>query len=176
MVSAALTTTVPAFNARAVFTWKSDRQYRVYVMDEQLVFIRTGGQQVGQMVARQFGLIGALVWALTKKRREKKLAAARQAMDATHPLQLVTQHEHSFQSHRSQLTEQTLEPPSWFKGRGPYAARWRFVAAGDRMLLELPTPEDVEALLRLLAPIVGTTLRVDIAWNAKKKKYVRRGA
>jgi hypothetical protein len=176
MVSAALTTSVPAFNARAVFTWKGDRQYRVYVQEEQLIFIRTSGQQMGQLVAHQFGLIGALVWALTKKRREKKLAAAMQAMDATHPLQLVTQHKHSFQSHRSQLTEQTLEAPSWFKGRGPYAARWRFVVGGkDRMQLELPTKEDVDNMLRLLSPIVGTSLRVDIEWNAKKKKFVRRG-
>jgi len=176
MVSAALTTTVPAFNARAIFTWKRDRQYRVYVHDEQLIFIRTGGQQMGHLVAHQFGLIGALIWALTKKSRERKQAAAMQALDAAHPLQLVTQHKHSFQSHRSQLTEQTLEPPSWYQGRGPYAARWRFAVGGkDRMQLELLTKEDVDTMLRLLSPIVGTSLRVDIEWNEKKKKFVRRG-
>jgi hypothetical protein len=44
------------------------------------------------------------------------------------------------------------------------------------MQLELLTKEDVDTMLRLLSPIVGTSLRVDIEWNEKKKKFVRRGS
>jgi hypothetical protein len=175
MVSAATTTTVPAFNARAVFTWKSDRQYRVYVLGEQLFFVRTGGQQIGQLVAHQFGLIGALIWQLTKKRRERKVAAAQQALDAMHPAQLVTQHKHSFEVHVGQLTNQSLEAPSSWQKRGPYAARWQFTAEGrGRMQLELVANEDVEAFLRLVAPAAGEALRVGVVWNEAKKKYVKR--
>jgi len=163
MVSAAMTTTVPAFNARAVFTWKSDRQYRVYVHGEQLIFIRSGGPQMGQHVANQLGLIGALIWMLIRKRQERKAAAAQQALDSAHPLQLVTQHKHSFQSHPTQLTDQSLEAPSFWQGRGPCAARWKFVVGGtDRMQLELLTKDDVDAFLRLVAPIMGGALRIKI--------------
>src|SRR5258708_15258315 len=159
MVATAMTTTAAAFNARAVFTWKTDRQYRVYVQGQQLYFVRTGGQAMGQVMSRHFGLIGALIWALMRKRQEKKAAEAIRVLDTMHPSQLVSQHKHSFEAHQSELSEQSVEAPSWFQGRGPYAARWRFVVRGtDRMLLELPTTDDVDSPLLLLSPTIGASL------------------
>jgi 4-amino-4-deoxy-L-arabinose transferase-like glycosyltransferase len=177
MVATAMTTSAAAFNARAVFTWKSDRQYRVYVEGEQLYFVRTGGQAMGHVMAHQFGLIGALIWLLLRKRQEKKAAEAMRELDAMHPSQVVGQHKHSFQVHASEITEQSLEPPSWYQPRGPCAARWRFVVRGtDRMVLELPTKDDVDAALRLLSPTMRAALRIEIDWNPAKGKFVRRGS
>src|SRR4030095_14907523 len=138
--SAALATNAAAFNARAVFTWKSDRQYRVYVRGQELFFVRTGGQMSGELVARQFGLLGVLVWSLMKKSRQRKHAAMIEMLDKTPLNELVTKHKHSSRSHPMQLTEQVLEPAGWFKSHGNYIARWRFTMADtdQRMDLHLP--------------------------------------
>src|SRR5258706_7068065 len=116
-VSAALTTTTAAaFSARAVFTWKGDRHYRVYMRGQELFFVRMAGQMTGQLVAHQFGLLGMLVWSLMKKSRERKRAAMIEMLDKTPLDELVTQHKHSFKVHPMQLAEQTLEPAGWIKG------------------------------------------------------------
>jgi hypothetical protein len=176
-ISAAMTASAPAFNARAVFTWKSDRYYRVYLRGQELFFIRTSGQLTGELVARQFGLLGMLVWSLIKKGRQKKWAAMMEMLDRTPLDELLLKHKHNFKAHPMQLAEQVLEPPGWFKGHGNYVARWRFTmpGGGERMTFQLATNEDVEAALRLLPPVTGGMLRIDLEWNASKKKYVNRG-
>ena len=79
----------------------------------------------------------------------RRAASAR----SVHPLQLVTQHKHSFQSHATQLTDQSLEAPSFWQGRGPSAARWKSLVGGkDRMQVDLLTKDDVDAFLRRGAP------------------------
>ncbi len=175
-ISAAMTTSAPAFNARAVFTWKSDRYYRIYLRGQELFFIRTSGQLTGELIARQFGLLGMLVWSLIKKGRQKKWAAMMEMLDRTPLDELVLMHKHSFKAHPMQLAEQVVEPAGWFKGHGNYVARWRFTMPGatERVTLQLPTNEDVETALRLLPPVTGGMLRVDVEWNASTKKYQRR--
>ncbi len=68
----------PPFNVRALFTWKSDRLYRVYQANGNLYFIRIGGQGgMEYILGHPFGIIGALLvggaLGLLRKRTEERL-------------------------------------------------------------------------------------------------------
>ncbi len=80
-----------AFNARAVFTWKSDRLYRVHLSGNELFFIRLGGQggwregALGGMHGHPLGLLLLPVVWLLDRWAEKKRKARMARSDARPP-------------------------------------------------------------------------------------------
>src|SRR5436190_21259904 len=106
------------------FTAKlSARVYRVYVQRDDLFFIvlADGLSANPETLTVHFGLLGALIGAMMKKRAKKKNAAATQRMDQTDPEQLLTEHKHSFRLHTSEIREGSIEPRPWITLEGHQA-------------------------------------------------------
>ena len=162
-----------AFNARAVFTWGSDRLYRVYVRDDALYFIRIGGQGVGTAVAGQFGLVGALVGQAIKKRADAAREAKTAAQDQQDAQDLLAQHKDNFRLLPGEPVTASIEPPAGPAGHGPHVARWLLVWSDRKWTLQFEQMIDAEMAMAHLPRFFGERLKVNVRWDAGKKKYVK---
>src|SRR5689334_23710097 len=96
----------PSFTAKLNAATGS-RVYRIYLRRDDLYFIvlAEGLSANPQTLTVHFGLIGALIGVMMKKRAKKKNAAATQRMDQTDPEQLLTEHKRNFKLHTSEVRE-----------------------------------------------------------------------
>jgi hypothetical protein len=161
------------FNARFVSTFSPDRVYRVYVVGNELFFIRIGGQGgVREGVTGGFGLAGGLAGGLLDSRAEKKRGALIQNIDQADPQQLLSDHKHNFTLTSTDFQGGTMEPPSSFAGHGRQVGRWKFnLRDGRKMSFEFEKPEDLRAALDILPKLLGSELAVNVEWNEAKKRF-----
>src|SRR6266581_2754384 len=141
-----------SFTAKLVSA-RATRVYRVYVRRADLFFIvlAEGLSANPETLTVHFGLLGALIGAMMKKRAKKKNAAATQRMDQTDPEQLLTEHKHNFKLHTSEIREGSIEPRPWLTIESRQAGQWKLLLRDDRkMNFEFETNEDMSAALNLL--------------------------
>src|SRR5205085_3622335 len=107
-------------------TARATRVYRVYVQRDNLfcIVLAEGLGANPETLTVHFGLLGALIGAIMKKRAKKKHAAATQRMDQTDPEQLLTEHKHSFKLHTSEIREGSIEPRPWLTLDGHQVGHW----------------------------------------------------
>jgi hypothetical protein len=162
-----------AFNARAVFTWSADRLYRIYVRDDALYFIRVGGQNMGKVIATQFGLVGALAGEALRKRTEGKRRTIIAAQDLEDAAALLARHKHNFRLGSGEVLASSIQPPAMLAGHGPHLARWLLTLPGKKLTLEFEQRADVEMALAVLPRFFGYKLKVNVQWNEAKKRYLK---
>jgi hypothetical protein len=162
-----------AFNARAVFAFSADRLYRVYVRDDALYFIRTGGQDVSKAVTAQFGLAGALVGHALQKRADGKRQAKTAAQDQQDAQDLLAKHKDNFRLVSGDVLATSIEPPAGPAGHGPHITRWLLTLPDKKWTLQLEQKPDVELALAHLPRFFGDRLKVNVRWDEGKKKYVK---
>ncbi len=154
-----------AFNARAVFTWKADRLYRVYLSGNELFFIRIGGQggwreaALGGMHGQPLGfLLLPVVWLLDRwaqKKREARVARS----DAPPPQLQVREHPHNFRLAASEIVAASIEPAARLQLHGPHVGRGRLVTAGRRTLnLQFETLADMQWAQAILSRVLADRL------------------
>jgi len=163
-----------AFNARAIFAWTADRLYRVYVRDDALYFIRTGGQGMATAVGAGFGMVGALVGQAIEKRSAAK-RSARLAAEEREGLQtMLAGHKHNFRVSPGDIGESSIEPQPAFGGHGAAVGRWLLTLGDKKWTLEFPKVADMEVALAHLPRWFGDRLRVNVQWDERKKRYGKR--
>ena len=95
-----------------------------------------------------------------------------QRFDQTDPEQLLSEHKHNFKLHTSEIKEGALNPPALFAMHGRQAGRWQLLLRdGRRMNFQFETNDDLKAAMELLSRFLNSTLKVNIEWNEKKKKF-----
>ncbi len=168
--------TDPVFNARFISNSSFDRLYRVYVVGDQLYFIRIGGQGgLQQGVTQQLGLFGLLIEPMLKKRAEKKEKEQIEAIDQTSPEQLLARHKDNFRLSAVELKEGTLDPPSFFATHGLHVGRWQLnLRDGKKMTFQFEKIEDMRIALEVLPKIFSSGFHVNARWNESRKKYEKR--
>jgi len=166
----------PAFNARLLSNMSFDKFYRVYVVGDQLFFIRIGGQGgLRQGITHQMGLLGLLIESLMKKRTEKKEKAFIETIDQADPEQLLTRHKDNFRLGSVALHEGSLDPPSFFATHGPHVGRCLLnLRDGKKTNLQFEKAEDMRIALDVLPTLFSSRFRVNVRWNENKKKYEKR--
>jgi hypothetical protein len=165
-----------AFNARYISTWTLDRLYRVYVTDDQLVFVRIAGQGgMGWAIAAQFGLIGLLLHWLSSKQAKAKRRALLDELDSQPPEYLLARHKHNFSATAADFVETSIEPPSALALLGKQYGMWR-IALRDKkpMTLQFEDPDEMRVGVELLVSFFGTQLQINLEWDPEKKKYIKK--
>lgn len=148
--------------------------YRIYLKNSDLLFIllASGLSANPEALTVHFGLLGALIGAGLKKRAKKKNDATMQRFDQTDPEQLLPEHKHNFKLHTSEIREGVINPPALFAMHGRQAGRWQLLLRdGRKMNFQFETNDDLKAALDLLSPFLSSTLRVNVEWNEKKKRW-----
>src|SRR5713101_10052957 len=116
------------FNARAIFFWKPDRLYRIYVYPGELIFIRIGGQEWGGGWD-QLGELGFLGWLLTRQLRGK-IEADKQArliqMEKIPPQVRIKDNKYNFRVLPNDLYNPRILSRRPFALHGYQVGRWKF--------------------------------------------------
>ena len=162
--------TATAFNARLT---PAERQYRIYVRGNDLIFIQLAGLSTAvQVLTVHFGVIGMLVGESLKRRAKAKAEAALQRTGEQDPELLLDQNDNNFRVYSAEIREATIEPPARFQWHGKQAGRWNFVRHdGKKMRFEFENVEDMKTALDLLPRLLGTTLKVNVEWDETKKQF-----
>jgi len=165
------------FNAKLIAS--SYRTYRVYLRRSDLFFIVIAGGLSANpdMLTVHFGLLGALIGHIVKKRAKKKNGATIQRIDQLDPEQLLSEHKHNFKLHTSEIREGRIDPRSWLLLGGNQAGRWKlFLRDGKKMNFEFESNEDMSAALNLLPQFFNSSLIVNVEWDQQKKRFRKKKA
>jgi hypothetical protein len=164
-----------SFTAKLV----SARGTRVYLRRDDLFFIvlAEGLGANPEALTVHFGLLGALIGAMMKKRAKKKNAAATQRMDQTDPEQLLTEHKKNFKLHTSEIREGSVEPRPWLTLEGHQAGHWKLLLRDERkMKFHFENNEDMTVALDALSKFLNGSLQVNVEWDGKKKRFKKKKA
>lgn len=166
----------PVFNARFISNTSFDKLYRIYVVGDQLFFVRIGGQGgLQQRTTSQLGLLGLLIEPLIKKRAEKKEKELLETIDRTDPEELLARHKDNFRLASAALQEGTLDPPSFFATHGLHVGRWQLnLRDGKKMDFQLENAEDMRIALDVLPRLLSSAFHVNVRWSEKRKRYEKR--
>jgi hypothetical protein len=142
-----------------------------------LIFIRLEGgvSSILGAIAPLFGPFGALVgfvmW-LFSKRTARDL---HQRLEAHDPEDLLRGNGKNFILHLSEVRDATMEPASFWGFSGRQAGRLNLsVRHGEKVKLEFETPNELEAAVQLLTPLLPSILRVNVEWNETKHRFQKK--
>jgi hypothetical protein len=165
------------FNAKLIAS--SYRTYRVYLRRADLFFIVVAGGLSANpdMLTVHFGLVGALIGHIVKKRAKKKNEATIERIDQIDPEQLLSEHKHNFKLHSSEIRETRIDPQPWLLLSGKQAGRWKlFLRDGKKMNFEFENTEDMSAALGVLPQFFNSSLIVNVEWDPAKKRFRKKKA
>jgi hypothetical protein len=168
--------TSATFNAKLVSS-SFARIYRIYLKRDDLYFILVEGglSANADALAVHFGLLGALIGTMVKRRAREKAEATRQRLDQENPEQLLAEHKHNFKLYIPEIREARIEPPALFAVHGKQAGRWDlFLRDGKKMKFEFETTDDMKAALNVLPERLNTALLVNVEWNEQKQRFQKK--
>lgn len=166
-----------AFNTRAVYTWKPDRLYRVYISSGQLYFIRIGGQgyALAQALELQLGPFGQMLGRSVQRRSDEKLRKRVEETDRIPPEIRVREHAHNLRVGVEQIADSAILPPGRMASHGPRFGRWNIgLRDGFEIKLQFEGLGEMQRALELLPPLLGNRLVVDVQWDELLGQYVKR--
>lgn len=169
----------PYFEAVAVFDWKTNRRYRVYVQRNELVFIYAhDDDQMSQVMWAQFGLVGLLIMAWRKQGVEAKKLTRQQQPDQSTLEELLDEHKYNFRAKAHDLSDVELLPKSgwtqgWY-GQKELAGilKFRHVDHG-KFCLCLPRIEDVRFAIEKLPECLENWIDIQAVWDPAQQAYVK---
>lgn len=164
--------TTGTFNAKLIAS--SYRTYRVYVRRPDIFFIVIAGGLSANpdMLTVHFGLLGALIGSIIKKRAKKKNDATIQRIDQLDPEQLLSEHKHNFKLHSSEIREGRIDPPPWILLSGNQKGRLKLFLRNDKkMNFEFETNEDMAGAVNLLPRFMDSSFSVNVEWDEPKKRF-----
>lgn len=146
------------FNARALYAWKADVLYRVYVRPDALHFVKVEGQGIESAWATFFG--AAIAATISRKAREKREARIAES-DTADPEALVAADRNNFTARVEDVRRTTIGRKAWFPSHGRHVARWTLeLADGRNVALQFEDEADVRAAVGELRAVLGETLSV----------------
>ena len=161
------------FNARATFWLRLDRVYRVYATDQDLFFIRIGGQDVDWAAALDsLGFPGVWLGRKLNARRAASLERKSAEADQLSPQVLVYQHPHSFRASISDIRSASFEPGAQLSLYGPHAAVWRFTLEEGRSLrFQFENGGEATTALEVLRRVLGAEFEFSVVWDEAKERF-----
>jgi hypothetical protein len=179
------------FHARAVYSFKANRFYRVYVMPKMLLFLDAGPESndqykngVGAAGAAAGGILGAVVGhalgSVIDSTREDSREARKKLLDTADTdglIQLSLEGGVSFRIVPADVHDARIEPTSTWHTMQHLGNQYVGLLCfnhpdhGD-MTLEIPTPNDMRLALVLLPAIFGARLAVKVELNRRTWQYV----
>jgi hypothetical protein len=157
--------------------WTPNRYYRVCVLPSELVLLRAGSS-AGEAAAAgaQFGLIGALFVAAANPAQKNQ--KRREELDNSSLDDLIDDHKHNFRVGVWEIDKASLDPTSFWLA-GVYGEQnigvFRFAhASRGQVRLAFSSADDLKTAFETLPAVLGEKLTVNIEWNEKKNRFVRK--
>jgi hypothetical protein len=168
-----------AFYATLVLPISASGVYRIYIRSGDLIFIMIEGgtTSILNSIHGLLGPLGAIIplflWLFGRHRtRDWKRRVAE-----ADPEDLIRENEKNFRLHLSEIREATLEPPSFWQLHGKQVGQLHLlIRQNETMRLELGSPDDLETARQLLTPLLHSTFRVNLEWNAAKGRFEKKKA
>ena len=162
-----------AFNARSSITWKGEFLFRIYESNGQLYFIKVGSSKnANQVVAIQFGLLGALIAHFASKRAEEKNQQRLNEFAGIPPEELIGREKVNHIVNLAEVSEPMLNPPSFWSGHS--FGSWSFRnAKGKKKVYVFEDAANFQAAARRLPEIFGNALKTNARWDEQKGKVVK---
>jgi hypothetical protein len=169
-------TTQSAFNVKLITPVSSAGTYRVFIERSDLLFIQIGGgsKSVLAALAPLIGPVGNLIpltlWLFTKKKAKDRL----QNMDQQNPEDRLRESEKKFKLHSSEIRDAAIEPPAFFATSGKAGRLILMVRHGEKIKFEFENFTEMNKAIHLLAPLLNSTLKVNVEWNEEKQRYEKK--
>jgi hypothetical protein len=168
--------TKTAFNVKLVSPLSSAGKYRVFVERSDLLFIQVegGSRSILEAAAPFIGPAGNIIpltlWLFGKRKTKAKL----QRLEAGDPEELLRESENNFKLNLAEIRDAAIEAPSFFQTSGK-AGRLNFsVRHGEKIKCEFDNAAEINKAIHLLAPLLSSTLKVNVEWNGKKWRFERK--
>jgi hypothetical protein len=164
------------FNVKLVSPLLSAGKYRVFVERSDLFFIQIegGAKSILEALAPLLGPAGNLIpltlWLFTKRTTRAKL----QQLETSDPEELLRESDNNFKLHLAEIREAAIEPPTFFSIGGKTARLMLTVRHGEKIKCEFDHAAEVNEAIRLLAPLLNSTLKVNVEWNGTKDRFERK--
>jgi hypothetical protein len=165
-----------AFNVKLVSPLSSAGKYRVFVERSDLLFIQVegGSRSILAAVAPFIGPVGNVIpltlWLFTKRKTKAKL----QRLEEGDPEELLRESENNFKLHLAEIRDAAIEAPAFFQTSGK-AGRLNFsVRHGEKIKCEFDNATEMNNAIHLLAPLLNSTLKVNVEWDKKNQRFQKK--
>jgi hypothetical protein len=165
-----------AFNVILVSPLSSVGKYRIFVERSDLLFIQVeGGSRSVLEAAVPFlgpagGIIPLTLWLFNKR----KTKAKRKRLEEGDPGELLRENENNFKLNLAEIRDAAIEAPAFFQNSGK-AGRLNFsVRHGEKIKCEFDNAAEINKAIHLLAPLLSSTLKVNMEWNGEKRRFEKK--
>lgn len=165
------------FDVFLVSPFHSAGKYRVFVERSDLVFILVegGSRSILEIVAPVFGpLGGALVSLIFWLSRKNKAQTNLKRLDGHRPEELLREDENNFQLYFAEIRDAVIEPPSILANKGKAGRLNLLVRHGEKFKFEFETEKEINNAIRLLTPLLNSTLRINTEWNPQNERFEKK--
>jgi hypothetical protein len=162
-----------AFNIKLVSPLSSAGKYRVFVERSDLLFIQVegGSRSILEAAAPFIGPAGNIIpltlWLFGKRKAKAKL----QRLEADDPEELLRESDNNFRLNLAEIREAAIEAPALFQTSGKAGRLNLVVRHGEKIKCEFDSATDVATAIRLLCPLLSSTLKVGVEWNGEKQRF-----
>ena len=165
-----------AFNVILVSPLSSVGKYRIFVERSDLLFIQVeGGSRSVLEAAVPFlgpagGIIPLALWLFGKRKTKAKL----QRLEKGDPEELLRESENNFKLNLAEIRDTAIDAPALFQTSGK-AGRLNFsVRHGEKIKCEFDNAAEINKAIHLLAPLLSSTLKVNVEWNGENRRFERK--
>jgi hypothetical protein len=165
-----------AFNVKLVSPISSAGKYRIFVERSDLLFIQVegGSRSILEVAASFIGPAGNIIpltlWLFGKRKTKAKL----QHLEEGDPEELLRESKNNFKLNLAEIRDAAIEAPAFFQTSGK-AGRLNFsVRHGEKIKCEFDNATEMNNAIHLLAPLLSSTLKVNVEWNGGKRRFERK--
>jgi hypothetical protein len=162
-----------SFNVKLISPISSAGTYRVFIERNDLLFIQIegGSKSVLAALAPLLGPAGGLIplalWLFTKKQTNARF----QNLDQQDPEDLLRENESSFKLHLAEIRDAAIEPTTFLATSGKAGRLILTVRHGEKIKFEFEKAGEMANAIRLLTPLLNSTIRINVEWNGQKKRF-----
>src|SRR4029079_2913413 len=96
-------------------------------------------------------------------------------MDATDPEQLLSENKRNFRLHASEISEASIEPRPAITLDGHQVGHWKLLRRDDKKLkFQFENNDDMTLALDALSKSSNLSVKVNVEWDARKKKFLKK--
>jgi hypothetical protein len=168
--------TQAAFNAKLISPISSAGTYRIFVERQDLIFIQIegGSKSVLAAIAPLLGPAGNLIplglWLFDRGKTKKR----RQKIHEGNPEELLRENGKNFKLYLAEIRDAAIEAPGFFSKSGKGGRLNFLVRHGERIKFEFENAGEMNNAIHLLAPLLNSTLKVNVEWNGAKRRFERK--
>ena len=115
-------------------------------------------------------IIPLTLWLFTKSKAKTKL----QRLKEGDPEELLRESESNFKLNLAEIRDAAIEAPALFQNSGKAGRLNLVVRHGEKIKCEFDNAAEINKAIHLLAPLLSSTLKVNVEWNGEKRRFEKK--